>query len=818
MDFFVYALFPLILNLSITSSFVIIAVILARFLLRKVPKIFSYVLWAVVLFRLVLPFSFESAIGLLPDAQSITQNTIYTSDTAPLRDFYTNNLNSFDIQEQNDTTLLPSNMVNVEPSPNTTDNVTGSTASTSSTNDTVPISNNTQNVPIIPLIMFLAWVIGASTMLIYGIVRYIALKQKLIGAMHLSANIYHADHISSPFVMGIIKPKIYLPSTLPMQEEVFIIAHEQCHIRRFDYLTRILAYIALSLHWFNPLVWLAYVLSSRDMEMSCDETVMQKMDKDIRAEYICALVRLATDKKLMFATPLAFDDGDPKGRINNIMKYKKPIIWVSILAVLVVIVFVVAFMSTSTNDTAPVEDEFQGQNNNQSQDYLSIQVNGEEFLPTLYVNTSQISSVDDLPVLNLERTEQELVINYPEQFGDNAYFTIETNVGSNSKSIFNAAINGDSANYINIINAEGNEKVPFINYTQNSVVCYIQNDVQNKEVYAFRVHFQTTLDIDITDETTANIYFWKDDAGTTNYSLLTHMRDTDFTAEAMYDDRYSTSDVSEIVVELSGFTNDSIFYFINAGNFTSDDMNDFYNNIITELVRGSTVVSNFSSILSATTRELTTHEFEAISNYNGEEVTKAEICVWNDDLGETYFTLFHGDDINKSLEEIYDKNTAINDINEIANELVQLGEYLTFEFILISDIPHHEIVAYGMLIEEFIGEHILYYSTDYNTIVESYYQHDYSELLTTAVYAKILEVDAQNNAVAVELLHEHSVLNQQVSLITTRAFLVDDNNDITINNFTAGDIVSFAVYGAVDDIVFPTFIKIASEETELFLD
>ncbi|WNX85293.1 M56 family metallopeptidase [Agathobaculum sp. NTUH-O15-33] len=314
-------LFLSVLNMSITASLVILVVLLVRLLLKKAPKTFSYALWIVVLFRLICPFSFESAIGLLPiNKTPIPQDIMYST----------------------------------EPQIDTGINIVDSIV-----NPILPVANN-MGESINPLQVWVLvgstiWVFGMLIMLIYSIIQFVRLKRKLVGATPLRGNIYLADHISSPFVMGFIKPNIYLPSSMAKTEQAFIIAHENYHIKRFDHIARILGFIALTIHWLNPLVWLAFVLSGKDMEMSCDEAVMREMDTDIRAEYSKSLLRFATGRKIIAATPLAFGEGDTKERVKNVMQYKRPMLWVSIIAVIAVVCVVVGLMSNSKSEPASTQ-------------------------------------------------------------------------------------------------------------------------------------------------------------------------------------------------------------------------------------------------------------------------------------------------------------------------------------------------------------------------------------------------------------------------------------------------------------------------------
>lgn len=263
--------------------------------------------------RLLCPFSFESAIGLLPNnTEPIPQDIVHTE--------YLSVDLPFPIINEAINENLPQGEEQLVADPLE-----------------APVAIGT-----------LVWGLGISMMAIYSIVSLIKLRRKLIGATPIEKNIYIADHIDSPFVMGFIRPKIYLPSNLTDTERDFIIKHEQTHIKRLDHITRILSFITLAVHWFNPFVWIAFVLSGKDMETSCDESVMKKMNTDIRADYSEALLKFATGKKLIAATPLAFGEGDTKDRVKNVMKYKKSTVWVSAICLVLVSVIAISLMSNVT--------------------------------------------------------------------------------------------------------------------------------------------------------------------------------------------------------------------------------------------------------------------------------------------------------------------------------------------------------------------------------------------------------------------------------------------------------------------------------------
>lgn len=316
-----YALLVSILNMSLTGGIAIVFVMLARILLRKAPKIFSYALWAVVLFRLVCPVSFSSAfsvMGLLrmPAEENggipfISTDIVHTSDI--VRNEY-----------------LRADM----PSPDS---------------DEVKIGSLLQDAQLLPAdppeapvaVATMLWIIGMAVMLAYSVVSLLMLRQRLIGSVCLRDNIFLADHIPTPFVMGVLKPRIYIPSSLPENEQGYVILHEKIHIRRFDHIVKILAFIVLAIHWFNPLVWTAFVLCMKDMEMSCDERVLKEMGEGIRFDYSNSMLSLAAGRRLISGSPLAFGEWNVKERIRNVLNFKKPAVW--IIAVSLVFVAALGF-------------------------------------------------------------------------------------------------------------------------------------------------------------------------------------------------------------------------------------------------------------------------------------------------------------------------------------------------------------------------------------------------------------------------------------------------------------------------------------------
>jgi len=324
-----YTLFPIILNMSLTAGIVIVFVLLARLPLRKAPKIFSYALWAVVLFRLLCPVSFSSDFSLLGvfHAPAVTNGSI---------------------------AYIPADIVHAA-NPQVDLLLPGVSEVI---NESLP--QNAEQIVADPLeapmvIATLLWLGGIAAMLVYSTASLLSLKRKLVGAVRLRENIYLAEHFATPFVIGLIHPKTYLPSALPEKEQAYIILHEQTHIRRLDHIVRLVAFLALVVHWFNPLVWVAFILSGKDMEMSCDEAVMKKMGDGIRAEYSALLLRLAAGRKIVAGAPLAFGEGDTKSRIKNVLNYKKPAFQLVIIVLIAVSAVCVGLAANPRNNSRALD-------------------------------------------------------------------------------------------------------------------------------------------------------------------------------------------------------------------------------------------------------------------------------------------------------------------------------------------------------------------------------------------------------------------------------------------------------------------------------
>ncbi|MGI5879180.1 MAG: M56 family metallopeptidase [Syntrophomonadaceae bacterium] len=309
--------FITVLNMSLTASYVVLAVIIVRLLIKRAPKIFSYALWAIVLFRLVCPFSFESNFSLIPNNNEIIPRDIIYSQNPAINTGVT--ITDKAINQSIQSTLPPVNPA---------------------------ASVNPMGIAL--EIGAIIWILGIVALLAYALISYFRLKRRLSTATLVNDNIYETDGIKTPFVLGLIQPGIYIPTNLSGSELGYIIKHEETHIRRYDYIIKPVAFLALVIHWFNPLIWISYFLMVKDMEMSCDESVMKQFSGDIRASYSNSLLSLSI-KQSGLLSPLAFGESNVKSRIKNVLNYRKPAFWTVVIIAVAAIVISAGLMVDPVN-------------------------------------------------------------------------------------------------------------------------------------------------------------------------------------------------------------------------------------------------------------------------------------------------------------------------------------------------------------------------------------------------------------------------------------------------------------------------------------
>ncbi len=306
-----------LVNLSISASWLILAVLVLRVVLKKAPKWVMPLLWGVVALRLVCLFSIESALSLIPSAETIPSE-IVTETREPV------------LYEQA-----------------TLDIATNPTLPSAAE---VPVGVSRQQAQVDFNIYSVLWLAGMAALLVHALVSAGKLKRKLATAILLRDNIYESEFVDSPFVFGVVKPNIYLPMHMDEGTAAYVIAHERAHLARRDHWWKVLGYLVLALHWFNPLVWVAYILFCRDIELACDEKVVKGLDGAARADYSQALLSCAAPGRAVAACPLAFGEGNIKTRVKSALHYKKPAFWVAAAAVLAVVIVAVCFLTNPRSE------------------------------------------------------------------------------------------------------------------------------------------------------------------------------------------------------------------------------------------------------------------------------------------------------------------------------------------------------------------------------------------------------------------------------------------------------------------------------------
>ena len=299
-----------LLNMSISAGWLIIVICLLRQLLRKAPRWIRGLLWALVGIRLICPFTAESSFSLIPSAETIPPGIVY--EAKPEIDSGIDALNQV-VNAGLAQSMAPTPEASVNP---------------------------------LQIVLFFAariWLMGMAVGLLYGMICCLRLRRKVAAAMHLEGNVWLSDDIGSPFILGIFKPRIYLPSN--MEDPALVLAHERAHLRRKDPVWKLLAYLILALHWFNPLVQLAFRLFCRDLEMACDERVVKNMNGEEKKQYSRILLACSADAPKLGSCPLAFGEVGVKERVKTVLHYKKPAFWVIAAAIILCIAAAGCFLT-----------------------------------------------------------------------------------------------------------------------------------------------------------------------------------------------------------------------------------------------------------------------------------------------------------------------------------------------------------------------------------------------------------------------------------------------------------------------------------------
>ena len=306
-----------LLNISITAGYLVLAILLLRPLLRKAPKFIRCVLWGLVGLRLAFPFSVESILSLIPSAETVPQEILYSSQPAIHSGIsFMNSVVNPILSES----MAPT------------------------------VGNSVNPMQVVMSVGSWIWVAGMVILLVYAGISYIRLRLKLREAVYEGENIWICDHIDSAFLLGLFRPRIFLPSVLTGQDKEYVIAHERAHLRRKDHWWKPIGFFLLTVYWFNPLIWVAYILLCRDIEFACDEKVIRQLGTDCKKPYSEALINCSVSKKSISACPVAFGEEGVPGRIRSILNYKKPAFWIILIAVILCIAVAVCFLTVPQKD------------------------------------------------------------------------------------------------------------------------------------------------------------------------------------------------------------------------------------------------------------------------------------------------------------------------------------------------------------------------------------------------------------------------------------------------------------------------------------
>ena len=389
------AVFLRIVNMSITASWLILAAIILRFLLKKAPKWIMCLLWAVVAIRLVCPVTFESVLSLVPSREPI-----------PV-----------------DIAMSP------RPAVNTGIPVINNTVNTVLEENFTPVVENSANpLQIVIPILAIVWIVGSVVLLAYALVSYLRLRKTVSASFELQKGVRACDDVKAPFILGIIKPVVYVPSSMEGDTLDYVLRHEQAHLSRRDHWWKPLGFLLLAVYWFNPLCWIAYILLCRDIESACDEKVIRDMDKSSMAAYSQALLDCSFSRRSIAACPLAFGEVGVKERIKGVLNYKKPAFWIVLVAIVACVVVTVCFLTNPKSKepddiTASVSGEETKEGRSSFSGFVLKVDNG-----TIQVRPSENSEEfrsADLFTIPLTNATGEIYGDYVPMIGD--YVTIEYN-------------------------------------------------------------------------------------------------------------------------------------------------------------------------------------------------------------------------------------------------------------------------------------------------------------------------------------------------------------------------------------------------------
>lgn len=306
------AVFLKLLNMSIAAGWLVLAVIALRVILKKAPKTFRCFLWALVGIRLICPVSFESVFSLIPSAETVPEDILYAKEP---------------------TIHTGVSAINHVVNPILAESMSPT------------VGDSVNPMQVLTFIATVLWIVGVVGMALYALISYMRIHKIVAASLNIEENLYVCDDIDNPFILGIFRPRIYIPSTLEKDQIPYVIAHEMAHLKRHDHWWKPFGFMLLTVYWFNPIIWAAYVLLCRDIELACDEKVIKELGEGDKKAYSNTLLACSVSRKTIVACPLAFGEVGVKERVKTVLNYKKPAFWVVLIAVVVCILVVVCFLT-----------------------------------------------------------------------------------------------------------------------------------------------------------------------------------------------------------------------------------------------------------------------------------------------------------------------------------------------------------------------------------------------------------------------------------------------------------------------------------------
>ncbi len=331
-----------LLNISITAGWIVLIVVLLRFVLKKAPKWIRVALWGLVALRLLVPVSIESALSLVPSAETVQIEAVKSEPASVPGNVEEAAFSQSVSRVEGERIVIRTGL----PAVNSLINQPAEKA-----------AEHVDTVAVLKTVAGWVWLGGAIAMLLYALISYLRLRLRVRASIKVEKGIYVCDGIRDPFILGFIFPRIYLPSGMDETTKGFVLAHEKAHLKRFDHVWKPLGFLLLAVYWFNPLLWLAYILLCRDIELACDEKVVKEYDAEAKAAYSEALLKCSVSRRSIAACPLAFGETGVKSRIKSVLNYKKPAFWIILVALLAGIVVGVCFLTMPKKDKTEARPE-----------------------------------------------------------------------------------------------------------------------------------------------------------------------------------------------------------------------------------------------------------------------------------------------------------------------------------------------------------------------------------------------------------------------------------------------------------------------------